>query len=420
MISKVNHKLVGSKYNWLYSIMLYNIAASPVSTIVVLYIIEVGGSVIDASNAITTSTLVSIVASYIWGRISDVYKSRRNLLLISISSLSLLTVSLYFERKILEIILTYALFSFLNSANSAAINLLIMETNHESKWKNAFSRYLFLSSVGNTVGLAFSFGITGLLSIQDLIFSLFIISIISLIFAYYSIPETMTKQERKIFISNLHAFISRIFTHPFMILRKINGNHNMNISNLSKNLIYRIYAVIFVFYFGSGMFNTVFPAGLKVYTLSNFLVFLVLFFGMFIQTVSYYYLGKRITSSIREIYLALIVRGISYSLIGLTFLFPVIPIVYSSLLFYPIAAGIGFSMFYINSNILIFHAIGNNERGKLLGLYTAMISFGNLLGAWVSGYLAYYVGYWFVFILAGIVILLCEILFSIIKIEKII
>jgi len=194
----------------------------------------------------------------------------------------------------------------------------------------------------------------------------------------------------------------------------------MNISNLSKNLIYRIYAVIFVFYFGSGMFNTVFPAGLKVYTLSNFLVFLVLFFGMFIQTVSYYYLGKRITSSIREIYLALIVRGISYSLIGLTFLFPVIPIVYSSLLFYPIAAGIGFSMFYINSNILIFHAIGNNERGKLLGLYTAMISFGNLLGAWVSGYLAYYVGYWFVFILAGIVILLCEILFSIIKIEKII
>jgi len=49
-----------------------------------------------------------------------------------------------------------------------------------------------------------------------------------------------------------------------------------------------------------------------------------------------------------------------------------------------------------------------------------MISFGNLLGAWVSGYLAYYVGYWFVFILAGIVILLCEILFSIMKIEKII
>jgi len=55
---------------------------------------------------------------------------------------------------------------------------------------------------------------------------------------------------------------------------------------------------------------------------------------------------------------------------------------------------------------MVFEAIGNRARGRMLGLYTSLIQIGVLIGATISGYISYYLGFWVDFIIAGIFVLL--------------
>jgi len=62
---------------WVYSTIYANIAQGLLSTLVVLYILENGGTVIEAFLAITSGTLISIPASYIWGKFSDMFPEEK-------------------------------------------------------------------------------------------------------------------------------------------------------------------------------------------------------------------------------------------------------------------------------------------------------------------------------------------------------
>jgi MFS family permease len=398
---------------WVYSTIFANIAQGPLSTLVVLYILENGGTVIEASLAITSGTLISIPASYIWGKFSDIFPRRRFQILISYIGLSASMILLYFAKNSLEIIAIYTFNSFIVAASASPLNLLIMETVPEDLWKRAFSNLQLAGSLGGTIGLGLSFLVTYAIPIKLLIIILFYISLISINLSYILIPETFEKKERKVFALNLHAFLSRIFLTPFVWVRLTNESIIKSIKNFSlkkfmRTNIFNLYMAIFLFYIGSGLFNTVYPAGLKKEGLSESLVFLVIFIGMLVQTATYFYIGnnKKIISTNENFMKSLILRGVSYVAIGIIFFIAPFAILYSNLIIYPLAAGIAFSIFYTVSNVMVFEAIGNRARGRMLGLYTSLIQIGVLIGATISGYISYYLGFWVDFIIAGIFVLL--------------
>jgi len=129
---------------------------------------------------------------------------------------------------------------------------------------------------------------------------------------------------------------------------------------------------------------------------------------MLVQTATYFYIGnnKKIISTNENFMKSLILRGVSYMAIGIIFLMAPFAILYLNLIIYPLAAGIAFSIFYTVSNVMVFEAIGNRARGRMLGLYTSLIQIGVLIGATISGYIFYYLGFWVDFIIAGICVLL--------------
>lgn len=398
---------------WVYSTIFANIAQGPLSTLVILYILENGGSVIEASLAITSGTLISIPASYIWGKFSDIFPRRRWQILISYIGLSASMIMLYFAKSSLEIIAIYTFNSFIVAASASPLNLLIMETVPEDLWKIAFSNLQLAGSLGGTIGLGLSFLVTYAIPLKLLIIILFYISLISINLSYILIPETVEKKERKFFALNLHAFLSRIFLTPFVWVRLTNESiiktiKNFNLRKFIKTDIFSLYIAIFLFYIGSGLFNTVYPAGLKRVGLSESLVFLVIFIGMLVQTATYFYIGynKKIISTEENFKRSLLLRGGSYIAIGLIFLTFPFAVLYTNLIIYPLAAGIAFSIFYTVSNVMVFESIGNRARGRMLGLYTSLIQIGVLVGATFSGVISYYLGYWVDFILAGLFILL--------------
>ena len=399
--------------HWVYSTIFANIAQGPLSTLIVLYILEKGGSVIEASLAITFGTLISIPASLMWGKVSDIYPEREMQILISYIGLSASIILLYFANTPLEIIIIYTFNSFIVSASASPLNLLIMETVPENLWKIAFSNLQLAGSLGGTIGLGLSFLVTYVIPLKLLIIILFYVSLISINLSYMLIPKTIERGERKIFALNLHAFLSRIFVTPFVWVRLTNESlihtiRNFNLKKFIKTKIFSLYMAIFLFYIGSGLFNTIYPAGLKKVGLNESLVFLVIFVGMVVQTATYFYIGynKKLIATDENFKKSIILRGSSYIMIGLIFLLFPFMVLYTNLIIYPLAAGIAFSIFYTVSNVIVFESIGNKARGRMLGLYTSLIQIGVLIGAVFSGFISYYLGYWLDFVIAGIFVIM--------------
>lgn len=397
---------------WVYSSLFANIAMGPLSTVVVLYILEKGGSVIEASLAITGGTLISIFASFVWGKFADIYPRRKIQIMLSYIGLAFSILILYWAETPLEIILIYIFLSFMTTASATPLNLLIMETVQEGLWKRAFSNLQLASSLGGTIGLGISFFTTIAIPVKLLLIVLFFVSLISIDLTYALVPETRERKERKLFVLNMHAFLSRVFLTPFMWVRLTNESlikslRNFKFSEFRKTKIFKLYMAIFLFYIGSGLFNTVYPAGLKQIGLDETLVFFVIFIGMVVQTATYFYIGmnKRMIATNQNLYRSLMLRGVSYVVIGLTFFFTATLVLYSNIIVYPLAAGIGFAIFYTVSNVVVFESIGEKKRGRALGFYTSMIQIGTLVGAMASGYISYYIGYWLDFMLAGLFVI---------------
>ncbi len=407
---------------WIYNTIFANIAMSPLSTIIVLYILEAGGGVIEASYAITAGTVISIPASYIWGKISDWYQRRRAQIIISYLGLAGSLLALYFINNIVGIILIYTLYSFIITANAAPLNLLVMETSPKDFWSSVFSKLQLAGSVGGTIGFAFAFVVTDVIALKFLILILFFISLISVVTSAIYVPEPVKKMNRSIFSTDLSAFLSRMYTNSILFIKSTNTKmvklresfKLRNNSNLSK-----LYFAIFLFFIGSGLFNTVYPAGLEQNGLSESTIFMVIFIGMIVQTITFYYLGSKLhtISTSKGLHSALFLRGGSYFMIGIIFILMKTIIFYSNIIFYALAAGVGFSIYYTVSSVMVFQTIGESDRGKSLGAYSAIIGIGTLIGALLSGYISYYIGYWFTFILAGLTVLCSYLFFSQIKLH---
>ncbi|MEM3203778.1 MAG: MFS transporter, partial [Saccharolobus sp.] len=131
-------------------------------------------------------------------------------------------------------------------------------------------------------------------------------------------------------------------------------------------------------------------------------------------------LGFKLSSSLLEkkdekklAYLSLILRGSSYIIIGIfAQMFIGIPILISGLIFYPLAAGIAYSIFYSSSTTMVFKIVGEKKQGTGLGVYSTVVGIALFLGSLISGYITHYISYGIDFIISGILLLLCSLIFK--------
>jgi MFS family permease len=404
---------------WIYTTIFANIAMAPLSTIVVLYILEFRGSVIDASYAITAGTLITIPASYIWGKISDIYQRKKAQIIVSYVGLSGPLIALFFINNVWEIILIYVLFNFFITANFPPLNLLVMETSSKEGWSRIFSKLQLAGGIGATIGYAFAFVVTDIIALKFLVLILFFISLISIITSFIYVPEHVKKVARTAIETDHSAFLSRLYANSILSIKTTYNNtikiiKSFKFRNLMHGTLSKLYFAIFLFFVGAGLFNAVYPAGLKQHGLSESAIFMVIFAATMVQTIMFYYLGSgsRNIATSRNLNNALFLRTGAYIMMGIMFFLPRYLLFYSNMIFYSISSGIGFAIFYTVSSVYVFHAIGESGRGMALGIYNAIISIGYLIGALFSGYISYYIGFWFLFIIAGIIVFISYFFFQ--------
>lgn len=397
-------------------------AYGPVSTIVILYILSIGGNVIDASFAITFGSALAIPAAYFWGRVVDRFNNKKSMIIFSYAGLAFFLVMMFFTENILFVILLYGALSFVIGANATPLNMLVMENSPKDQWPAVFSKFQFIVSLGGGMGFALSTALLGFVSIRFLPLMFGLVAIPSIVMSMILIYEPARMLPRKLMLSNIHSFITRVMMQPVLLISTPKLSVFKIIFNIGnkmhrpKSYLGALYLAIFAFFISSGLFNTAYPVGLKDIGLTEFTIFLIITIGIFIQVFTFAYFGNYVAKRIKTRMLpnAILLRGGSYIAIAFIFLtFTKFPgFIILNIVLYAIGAGLAYSLYYTASNTLVFEAIGTEHRASKLGIYTSLISVSFLLGALLAGYISYYLGYSASFVVAGLLLVASAFIFE--------
>lgn len=402
----------------MYLVIPFNASTGPLSTLITLQIISLGGNAISVAYVISLSNAVLIPASMIWGFMAD-RLDRKKQILISFGGTALPLIFMPLANSIPLIALNYSLITFMSTASSTPFNLLVMESAEKKHWGQLFSRFSFLSSLGVLIGLIVSTFLVIILRIYEIEEILGLTVLATLIAGLKILPKPIVTFERTAILHHKESFLARMIHLPMMFLHLPNL-HNFKMFSLRRllrkpiNYIPLLYIGIVIFYISSGIFNTVYPAGLYIKGLDKAEVLSVITVGMIFQILGFRFASNLLESrdEKRLAYISLILRGSSYIILGLfAQLFLGIPILISGLIFYPLAAGIAFSIFYSSSTTLIFKIVGERRQGTGLGVYSTVVGLSMFLGSLLSGYITHFISYGIDFIIAGILLIFDSFLF---------
>jgi predicted MFS family arabinose efflux permease len=75
-----------------------------------------------------------------------------------------------------------------------------------------------------------------------------------------------------------------------------------------------------------------------------------------------------------------------------------------ALIFYPLASGIAFVLYYTSSNTMMFNTVRSRNAGAALGVYSAVVGIAAMAGSFASGFISVYIGFYVTFVAAGVLL----------------
>ena len=407
---------------WVSSVLPFNIALGPASTLVQLLILNLNGTVVEVGLALTLFNAVSIPSALFWGLVTDRFQQRRGLIVASFLVTPLLLTLFLFARTGYWISFLYALFSFATAASTTPLNLLVMETEKKSKWASAFAKFSMIASIGQTLGLFLGMIWTFFIPLVFLVIPLAVSSLISAGLAAFLIKEPQIVFERKVLVMHKQSFFHRLRNSPYLFLKI---PHPTDFKVVFRNLRYvlirhtaLLYLAIFAFFLSAGIFNTSLVPSLDAIGVSNLFIFSVIMLGLVVQIISFRFAGPYTEkkSPVKSAIWGLLLRAVAYGLIGVfAYFLTGFSFLLIVLIFYPLASGIAYSIYYTASNTLIFYSLSPRRNGSILGVYSALAGAATMLGSFFSGFLSFYGGFYLTFSISALCLLVSAWLLSLIN-----
>ncbi|ARM74913.1 MFS transporter [Acidianus manzaensis] len=405
---------------WMISPLLFNISLGPLSTLITLEILNLGGNSLDVAYAITVSNVMLIPASIFWGMLSDRMDIRKIILAGFLASFMLLFAA-FFISSIPLLISDYGALTFFSTSYTTPMNLLVMESSEKTKWASNFSKLSMFSSIGTLIGLIISTFLVLFIRIYVLYLILSIIAFSAFFVAYKYTPRAFIGIERKSIVHSKESFLTRLKMLPLIFLHipNIHSFKMFRLSRLTKkpiNYLPLLYLAIFIFYISSGLFNTLYPASLYEKGLDKSIVLGIITEGMLVQILTFHGIGKYLESrDEKEVsFRALLLRGSGYILMGISLIFSAFITELFGFIFYPLSAGLAYSAYYSSSNTLIFKAVGGRRQGTTLGVYSTLVGIAMFIGSLASGYISS-ISFTVNFAIAGILLFISAFIFKYIE-----
>ncbi|ARD85356.1 major facilitator superfamily permease [Ferroplasma acidiphilum] len=358
------------------------------------------------------SSLASVPALIVWGNLSDKIKRRKIFIIIGFvgSFLSLLlvlvvhTVSTYMSMLIL--------FQIVAMASVPVSTLLILENSDKSSWSNVMGKFNSYSAIGTVLGLGIGVLILTFFSGmgRELIPYLYIVAawfyLIAGIISILVLKEPKTEISRgKIgYLYALHA-IERVRYFPTHLVHIPGKENKIKIPDYLK--LYLITTLILMM--GFQLFFIPYPVFVidRMNASENDIYIMYLLNSLF-SAATFIPAGRYINyiGSNRMLSISTSIRVVLFLVMGVVsfFVFDTVGYLLLFIVMYGVFGAI-WSFIGISEITSISNMATTLIRGKVIGYYNSLNGVGQIIGAGLSGFIAYDIGYSFDFILSAIIVL---------------
>jgi len=397
--------------SWFYSALPFNVASGPLSTFVQLALLHYYGSSTGTVYIGLITTIyngITIPAAMIWGFATDRMHRRKPIIASSFILVGIDLAALFFTRSALGIGVVYSVFGLFASASATPYNLLIMETQPKNSWASAFAKFSMIGTIGNVFGLLLSLVWVAFLPFQWLVIPLSALCMTSAGLAVWLLQEPSFVFERQMIVMQKPSLSQRLLAVPLMFLHVPHVYDFKRVFNgLQHELTSQVpilYLSIVAFNIAGGIFNTSLTASMSRNGLTQSEIYAVYLVAMVVQVVSFRYAAPYIAKRtlVKTSVGGLVLRSTCYAAMGVS-VYLVVGIWYivPSIIFYPLAAGIAYAIYYTASSTMVFNSLGSKSHGSSLGVYSALVGIATMVGSLISGFTSVYLGYDVTFMLAA-------------------
>ena len=406
---------------WMFFVLPASITAEGLHIVIPLYVLFLGGNVVDVGIVVGLHYALSAIGAIFWGKIIDKYHIKRAILFICFSAITICSIGLFFTVDLKLVFIISSVAGFFIIGKNPVTQVLVMESVPNNQWSRLFTQISIITSFGSLA--AFLVG-----SIWDTFFDLrpyfLFCAIVSAAATVLSVGVgSKSTIERHTIVHSIHG-IRHIFDHTRLnfqfIFTKIPHPHDFKpiISIFQRKMSHEIgilFLTNFLFYFGSNIYFTAFIPFLKKFDFTNSEVFLVYMIQTMVLLTIFFFVPRLISMLTEER-----ATQISYlpRTLGIIVAASLIPSMtgINSLLTAVISSCLmvsAFSIFSVSSSIIIFKAIPKGFEGTYLGVNSFMTGIGIFLGALTAGYVSNAVSYSVAFAIAVSIILSSLVMFRI-------
>lgn len=397
---------------WYFSIGLANLVMGTSSVLVPLMISHVLHRSVAALGVLSTVvSLVGVIGSLFWGRLSDVAHRRKPFVILSYLALTGTFSGIALSRSFNTLLLHNVILNLFWVANAAVSVLLVIENQDESGWEGRISRLNQVGAIGWLAGLVLGSvalaAMTKWGSEESAIRTLFVILAVgalgAVVLAVRLIPRTEPKFTQRSFRGAILAvgnfLVERARYAPYHLYHRVNPRALPNLLRGREGLrpeTKRFLLATFFAFTGIGFFAVPLPLLLSErFGLSSSMVFTYFVVSHTAVVLAYPAASRRIKrSGNKAVQMGTILTRLLLFTATAIFLAvsPEAPPTLALVVFF-ILIGLTWAYFQLSGVALISRLAKPTLRGQALGLYNAITGIGIVTAGISSGYATDYVGY---------------------------
>jgi MFS family permease len=371
-----------------------------------LYVIAMGGSLVDIGIMSATALFLVIPASFYWGYICDKTRRYKRYILISFLASTVFLYLFTLTTNVGLVIILYAVMSILHIAHEPPKNVLIAELYSREEWTKTFARYEGFTEVGWLIGLLLGF----LMSYYRLAATSTLLLCCSLNLVAFIISVILVTDPLLVFERSLVRIEGTIdFTFKGVVIAsKLLDGLSLN-ERLKKENLHAFFGGLVLFSIATSILFTPLPIFFsQELALQTSVVFTIYALNSGGGVVGYFLASRRSTRVTEE---SNIRRTVLFrSMLAFLLVAATQKLTYSAVLatIILILMSLAYALFLVYTLSLSMELI---PPGKA-GMFNVLLGIGGASGSFIGPFLAQTFGFTCVFLTAGIIFLLAYIAFK--------
>lgn len=382
-----------------------NASSTGLSTIIPIYMLALGGQVREVAIAAFLSNFAVTLGAIFWGKLIDTMHWRKMIIAICSAAVAITAASMFFVSSIPVLMLMSALVGFFSVGPAPVTNLLVMEKSKKEEWVKTFSWTSLISSAGLVIAMLA--GYVWLMQFDAPSYAIICsgIAIGSLALTMIFVKDPPMPLERKAMTLSPIALVYRLKQVPVMFLKPVS---DFTLSKLQASISkkeFLFFAGVGLYFLSSNLLFTPYTPFLKDSGISDSQVFLAytilhlskVFFLPFNHKIIARSGGEqkmgrltylpRMSGIVLAVAAALLLASDPASILMVTL------VVF-------VTVEVAFSIWSTTTTSSLLRIIPAGREGSVLGVNSAIIGAGLLIGAIAAGEVAANFGYGITFVLA--------------------